>query len=387
MNNLLFISGTSRSGTTLIDRLISSHPELSVLSQPFPYLFLFAKKSFLASLGYENEYNVLSSCFMEKRYNIRDFNNYLNNLTISSDEVVKLFEQMQNYSGQKIKLSNISILENLNKKDSFINHFKNLLSIMQKKTNISYVGSKEICCEEFFPFLTENSVKCIMIIRDPRDVISSSVFGNSEEYIGKHRPVLFYIRNWRKSVAFKIHLENNNNFLFLKYEDLVNNPLNELNKITEFLKIKNFTEEILRKDIVDQDGRRWVGNSSYNPDYSLISQKSQGKYKELMPPEMINYIESLCFPEMNHLNYEITTDTKDYKKHLLRYKEPFVISRPEFEPDFSTSESNLKDEIKRIELLQSQKAENANELTDYYIFSEVYTKLKKEYNIKSELRI
>ncbi|OGI04820.1 MAG: hypothetical protein A2Y25_04335 [Candidatus Melainabacteria bacterium GWF2_37_15] len=340
MKNLLFISGTGRSGTTLLDKLLSCHPDMTVLSQPFPYLFIHAKKKFLSSLGYENEYNVLSNCFFEKRYTISDLNDFLSKLLIKSGEIIELFEQMQDYSGQLTKLDDINTLKSRITDDLFINQFKNLLYIMQKNKQSKYIGSKEIVCEEFFPFFVNNSVKCILIIRDPRDVITSLNFGDSEKYIGKHRPTLFNIQNWRKSVAFKIHLENNKNFAFIKYEDLVNDPLVTLNKVAEFLEIEKFNDDMLHTD--------WVGNSSFNQNYSGISQDSHGKYKELMPQEMINYIEATCFPEMKHLGYDVNIDTSNYEQYILSYKEPFSITRPEFEPNFSTSKPNLDREIQRI---------------------------------------
>jgi Sulfotransferase family len=47
----LFVTGMQRSGTTLLEKLLHAHPELSVLSQPFPLLFVEVKRAFLESIG------------------------------------------------------------------------------------------------------------------------------------------------------------------------------------------------------------------------------------------------------------------------------------------------------------------------------------------------
>ena len=58
------------------------------------------------------------------------------------------------------------------------------------------IGSKEIFCEEYIPYFLSNGVKVILLIRDPRDIITSLNFGKGADFTGEIRPTLFNIRNW-----------------------------------------------------------------------------------------------------------------------------------------------------------------------------------------------
>ena len=51
MRSDFFITGMGRSGTTLLEKLLCNHKDLSVLSQPLPLVFIDLKKRFLETLG------------------------------------------------------------------------------------------------------------------------------------------------------------------------------------------------------------------------------------------------------------------------------------------------------------------------------------------------
>ena len=63
--------------------------------------------------------------------------------------------------------------------------------------------------------IIKNGVKCLIVLRDPRDVMSSIYYGKGKEFIGFSRPLLFNIYNWRKSVDFALKLADESNFLFV----------------------------------------------------------------------------------------------------------------------------------------------------------------------------
>ena len=107
------------------------------------------------------------------------------------------------------------------KNDLFSNY--NQLITSEKK-NKKVFGSKEVIFEEFLQYLLRQGVKCILVLRDPRDVLASSYFGKGQEFSGSPRPFFWMVRNWRKSVAFALELAGNENLLVLRYEDLVQNP-------------------------------------------------------------------------------------------------------------------------------------------------------------------
>ena len=135
---------------------------------------------------------------------------------------------------------------------SFIEIYNQLNSLIPRifsKKDVSYTGGKEILCEEYVPYLLSKGVRVIIIIRDPRDVIVSLNFREKDNLTGKKRPILYSLRLWRKSVAFALECENDSNFMWLKYEDLIENPIKILNKITSFLNIDVFDPNILEDGI------------------------------------------------------------------------------------------------------------------------------------------
>ncbi len=66
------ITGMSRSGTTLLEKLLDSHQELKVLSQPLPLFYRYLKQQFFLKIDYPETHYVLNDLFIEERYSIED---------------------------------------------------------------------------------------------------------------------------------------------------------------------------------------------------------------------------------------------------------------------------------------------------------------------------
>ncbi len=371
----MFITGMARSGTTLLDKLLCNHSEISVLSQPFPFLFVETKKKFYQSINYNENYFFLNHYFQENKYQIEDLNVFLDNFIFRKAHLLDIFKKMESYSGQYTHLENYhSLISNL-KNLSFLSVFQELQKQMAHRENTSIFGSKEVHCEEFIPYLVSKDFKCIIIIRDPRAIISSINYGKGKEYTGEKRPLLVNIRNWRKSVAFALHLDSNPNFLLIKYENLIMNPYEELGKITSFLDIKKFDPKVFKNGIHDQKGKIWKSNSSFSGS-EFLSTASLNIYKSILPTEVIKYIEALCFPEMNALGYQCDYVDKIDRDFLRSFKEPYKLIRKEFDHNYSSSIINIESEIKRLEILEGGIFDNKI-LREYLIFPDLYKKYKK----------
>ena len=215
------------------------------------------------------------------------------------------------------------------------------------KNNTRYYGSKEILCEEYLPSMLNEGIKTIIIIRDPRDVLASANYPRGEKYLGNKKPTLFLLRSWRKSVDFTKYLTSNKNFHYLKYEDLVQNPYTELDKITKFLNVPDFELDFFEKGIYDQKGNLWSANSSLNDASSFISQKSVGAFKKVLSDKEIEYTETICRNEMLWLGYEFEAKINDPVKVIENYKDFNIEENPNLQSDFSSSIENVKYEISR----------------------------------------
>ena len=305
----LFVTGMQRSGTTLLDRM------LGLLSQPFPLLFVEAKRDFLRSIGRESRYP-LGHLFLEDGYRQEDFDRHLAGLRIDRDRLERIFEEMEGFSGQYTRFDRSSILP-LDPPTGFAELVAGLYRTLQA------AGGKETLCEEFLPHLLDRGWQCVLILRDPRDVIASLNHGRGPEFGGRIKPTLFNIRNWRKSVAYALHLEGRPGFQWLRYEDLVADP----------------------RALGFEPGevRGWTGNSSHG-ERTGVSAESVGAWRRVLPKPAARFIEATCLPEMRLLGYPLEA-AGDFD-----FEEPYEITRDGVESDLA-GPANAEIEARRLELL------------------------------------
>lgn len=342
MTNNLFITGMGRSGTTLLDKLLSNHPNIDVLSQPFPLIYTEIKSAFLKSKNI-NKYYVLNDNPFNQDYDIDEFINFISSFKISYLRLLELFTKMHSYSGQTTKIkSNISF----NTSYSFIELFNHLNRTNSNKEHIHYIGSKEIMCEEFIPFFIENKTKIIVIVRNPKDIVASINYPQNEKYLGDKKPTLFILRNWIKSIDFIRKFKSNESFFYTKYEDLVLNPYKTLNHITAFLDIEKYERDHFEKGIFDRDGKLWKANTSFDINTSFISSKSIGSYKNILSNEEINYIESICKRELLFMDYKFDTQPNDYI--ITNFRDYNVEDSVHIDKNFSSLKENVEVELKRF---------------------------------------
>lgn len=333
-----------RSGTTLLDKLLTNHRDITVLSQPFPLVFIELKKKFLKEIGLD-KYYVLNDDLISKEYSQNKLDKYLENLTMSIDTLKSIFKTMENYSGQTTKID-FPINQDVKLLHSYKKVFEKCLQLYQVDSNISYLGTKEIMCEESLPYLCHNNYKCIIIVRDPRDVLASANYPKGEKYLGAKKPTLFILKSWRKSVEYIYTLKDNDNFYFLCYEDLVNDPYNELNKITEFLGLDKFQKGQFTNGIYDRNGELWSANTSFGNMDTFISTKSIGIYKNILTKEEISYTEVVCHNEMKWLGYNTQIHTNS--STIIENFEDYDIQAHHHIPSDFTSQNKLL-EIDRYE--------------------------------------
>ncbi len=344
----ILITGMSRSGTTMLEKMISSHTDAEILSQPFPLLYRYLKQTFYIQYNYDKSYYVFNKFYNERFYTLLDFENFLNHYSINSDEIDVIFNKMKGWEGQWTKISDWEILLENYKSTNFKDLYNILLQHYASSDKYKIIGSKEVLIEEFIPFFVSNNIRVIIIIRDPRDIITSLNVGKGTTYGGKHRPTLFHLRNWRKSVAIANTFINHKNLLIIRYEDLIDFDKKTLNLITHFLDISDFSSSHFENGIYKKNGEMWAANSSID-NLTLRRQK----YKHFLDENTIKYIEFICEPEMKLMKYKLDyeRDLKNYNPML--FKEPFKIEDVKMNRNLSTDKSEISLEFKRKELLKS----------------------------------
>jgi hypothetical protein len=337
----LLITGMLRSGTTLLQKALNAHPDIALCYQPFPELFINTKKEYLEKNGISAGYHVLSHYCGEAKYKPSDLTSWLERTLLPQSSIVKFLNpDKQNL----IDSSNLG-------GHTFANWYFFLIHHMQSGKHPRCLGSKEVLVEEFVPYLVHNNVRCIIIVRDPRDVIVSLDYGRGTEFTGDHRPTLFNLRNWRKSIAFAYDMENEVCFRMVRFEDLLLKPVETLNNLALWLGLKPFNEQWWANGLLDETGNEWKGNSSFG-NTPPFNPQTAGVHQQILPKTTRLYIEALCGREMLSLGYEtMPLSIEKSKECIAGFIDPFVIKRAEFPPNYSSLPENIVYEIERLKKL------------------------------------
>lgn len=373
----LLVTGCYRSGTTLLEKLLHQHPDVCIASQPFPDLYFYCKAAFDRSRGLERRYP-LGHLFLEDGYEPSDLDRFLREHAFGDREVNEVFARM---SANPLGLWTPEILDHVDqvRPGTFWELFRQLNDIAAGLFGLedsAYVGSKEVLCEEYLPHLLGQGARAIVVIRDPRDMISSLHFGSRDNKTGDDRPVLFSVRVWRKSVAYCLGLEDHPGFLWLRYEDLVHDVSGQLSRIAAFLGLEGLDAQLFREGIRNQDGSLWAGNSSFE-DRRGVDRTSIGRYRESLPDEVVSFIEACCHPEMALLGYD-TVAWSDFDEAAIRgYRDPFARIHRSFPADYSSDVVRVANEVARHEQLTRGQALDPAQQRRWYLFERAYERLRR----------
>ena len=335
MSSYLFVTGMPRSGTTLLDKLLSLHPQAIVLSQPLPLLYVRVKRDFLESAGLLLE----GSC--ASRYPLNDmaganyyrpakFLDFLRAFRPTRKFCRQLLQEMQDYSGQCTRPDNPGrVLERIHQ-TSFFDLIASYTECLIGGVPPPVIGSKEIACEEYLPYLSAGGARVVQIVRDPRDVIASLDYGRGEHFGGRSKPLLFNIRQWRKSVAFALagRYEGQGRHLTVRYEDLVRESKAVMGRICRFLRLDEPAEDLFDGELRDQNAQVWHSNSSHHSS-SVITTQSLGRYRSFLSTQTDMLVQAICYREMLQFGYEITISEQEVAPIIERYRPSETLERPE----------------------------------------------------------
>ncbi|HSF42647.1 MAG TPA: sulfotransferase [Thermoanaerobaculia bacterium] len=346
----LFVTGMQRSGTTLLEKLLASHPEISVLSQPFPLLFVEAKRAFLRDFLGESPAYPLGPLFGEERYTPSDLARFLAGWRPGLAQVREVFAALEGFSGQYTRFPPAELeaaLAELTPGD-LMHAVSHLYRALSGSPEARVHGGKETICEELLPFLLGRGCRGIVILRDPRDVLASLNHGRGREHGGRLKPTLYNLRNWRKSVAFALHLEPHPLFARVRYEDLVARPAEALAPLAGFLGVPPFEEDLFASGIRDRDGRIWEGNSSHGALHG-VSAAPVGAWREVLPPGVARFVEAACYPELVRLGYPVSLAWEEVPGVLASFEDPYGLEREDLAEH--AGPAALSRELSRLELL------------------------------------
>ena len=273
----IFIVGMARSGTTLLQSILNSHPNIAI---PRETTFFYLVEEYLSS-------NVVSS--------------------FSKNEVEKFWQ----WYTKKRKFTYLGLEKN-NIKNNFrifkdSNNFKNVLdSVMLEnleKKNKKRWGEKTPGHEEYLDNIFElyPNAKVIFMIRDPR-----SVYASLNNVPWNNQFVSVIIKRWNKSVKkLKTH-SNDKRVLLITYEELVTNTIKTTIDICEFIGEK-FTDKMINdrvNDIPDKNDKSWTTTYEKNVISKEIDGSSLTKWKTQLSKLDISVIETFTDQEIFNKFYK-----------------------------------------------------------------------------------
>lgn len=294
MKDIIFIVGVGRSGTTLLQNMLNSHPQVA----------------FIPEINYTRRF--LLSRNLEERYskNKEKFINFLKN--------DKWFKRLDARIIDRVDFNNID-------HSSFsVDFYKKILKINCNLHNKKIAGDKDPRSIEYVKEISKllPNIHWIHIIRDPRDVLLSK---RNADW-SKHRSVLKHIfagyiqlnlaRKWIKLFP--------NKFTELYYEDLLHNPQLTLKNLcisiglnydSSMMDFKNSAQELIADDELS-----WKKEV-----FSSLNKENISKWKNGLSNRLIAFIEHLITPAFTHYNYR-----KSNPKINLIDKIQIVILKPLF---------------------------------------------------------
>lgn len=365
------ILGLIRSGTTYLTKLLDHNQNISAISDPYLHFF----KSFRNEIyqrhlkNFDTNYPI-DDCFCSV---YKDLNQIIENSNLNEKiEKIKLSGILKDIKNQASRDS-INVIRNLDKiqatnySDLLIKLFDQIEANYNKQ-NLTHIGFKSTFVEQFTSTLNndDNKLKFIFIIRDPRAVYASHINEHQKQY-----PLLFVIRNWRKSVYYALNkdTEYGKNSIYIKYEDLVKNKKNTLIKLFKFLNVDFKNYNFNTNKFKDDNGKNWISNSSFK---NNNFEKSIDNWEAKLTEDQVKFIEYLTHNELKLLKYKTINklpDRIDFDNFSnLENKEDFY----EWIKDYSyknylINKKNLKSEVQRIEYLKDNQEITYDERKNFLI--------------------
>jgi hypothetical protein len=339
----VFVTGMLRSGTSLLQMLLTNHPQLFVAYQPFHQLYVDAKQMFLDEQGWKRLLPLGDGMHADSDEPER-FARWLASRVLDVGEIGLLVSRATTGKGGGAVDFPLCALPERATFLALRACLHESLAAQFAKGGVEYAGAKEVLCEEYVPALADARVRCFIIVRDPRAVVASANHGRYRELVGDRYPLLMLVRLWRKSAHAWLAMVSHPMVTVLRYEDLVVNADRILDAIAGSLSIRAFPRDLLRSPLLDHRGAQWSGNSSFG-DKPTIDAASDSAWKALLSDAEVRFIEACTQAEMEGLGYvSIEPPRRDA---ISDFVEDVAEVRPSYLKHYALDRDNRRIELER----------------------------------------
>ena len=300
--DFIFIVGCPRSGTFLLSTILNSQFSIAI---PVETHFIPLFKKFLFLWGdlrnYKNRQKLLNSI-----YDFLEIWTPLSNLGRDLNEIKKLSLLVTKYKKDYI-------LEKCESYAELVTQLFYIYAQSQKQSNWADKSAffYHIPLEKLALSL-ENRIKVIHIIRDGRDVSLSwmKIWTGPETLASAAQTWKTHIEEKRKWGQ-----KNPDHYLEIKYEELLDNPKLICQKLSSFLKIKKYQENL------NFENSLLANTLSKNSTHPLLSKpldkNNQEKWKQEMDNDDIQLFEDIAGSTLVSCGYPIQKSKPDFFKRAM----------------------------------------------------------------------
>jgi hypothetical protein len=271
--NPIFIGGADRSGTSLMFALLASHPNISMVRRTNVWRYFYGRFGDLSQ-----EENFEACLTMMLRYK------RMGHLNPDADRIRADYWLGEPGYGPLFAL--------------FHRHFA-------EQRGKPRWGDKSLHTEHYAEaiFREYPEARLIHMIRDPRDRFASIL----KRYSGKRPAIGFPTSRWLRSarVARPNEKQYPGRYLAVTYEALASRPEEIMRQVCDFLD-ESFVAQMMAMQGAPDHAK---GNSSFGQiKPGTISTKSIGRYRQVLTPGDIAFIQTYSSKLMTEFDYELAAD-------------------------------------------------------------------------------
>lgn len=279
-NQPFFILGNPRSGTSLLRLMLNSHPEITVPPECGFLLWLSEKYTDLENYSARTYSQFVNDLFKTRK---------IETWGIQRDELLKTIEEEkpETYAD----LAALVYLHYAKKRG------KNSLLYGDKN---NYYINETTKIKKLFP-----TSKSIFIVRDGRDVAASYLSIAKKNIKSEYKPNLTesipeIALQWKRSTLYAKEQIGNPNSCIIRYEDLVREPTQTLEKVCSHID-SYFSKEMLNFHLNNDEPTeflQWKAKTKKPIDSASLS-----KYKEELTKDEIISFESYAYEALKAFHY------------------------------------------------------------------------------------
>lgn len=275
--NLFFIVGCGRSGTSLLQSMLGNHPDLAIPAETGFYPLVYEKqRRYLGELGDEKS--------MRQALDIACKFWRISELALDPD-LVRHLSSCAPPSWETVFIA--------------------LMSAFAAQNSVARIGEKSPHHVRYLGLLGQRFPKArfVHMVRDPRAVAAS--FAKVQAQFGR-RYVADVCRQWRDAIkAHRQHAEllGSSRYKVVRYEELVRDPETVLRDLCAFLSL-DYLPEMLRFHERSESGFHARQAAHMRNTLKPVFSSSVEQWRSSMPPGQIGVIEHLLRREMVLMGYD-----------------------------------------------------------------------------------